>query len=273
MIDRKSLQTSGLDILIENKGFQFSSAFFPYTSGKIGPYLVNVGVVQTGKHYGKVIGQISGLIRETLGIDRLSEMVISGGETKDWILSGPTAIELGTDHTMLYKDRKITGTDLMGRKVIHVADLNNEGSSPRDYWVPTIHRFGGMIKDIFFYIDRNEEGVEVMKRLGLKSDSVVNLDGTAWDYLQKKEVITSQLYKNIRERGTTKEERDEWAKKMLLSDEGIDRLIELFTTQSNKTVKVIREGYPNLRAEIKDRILTKYGRKTSHAINILIDYL
>jgi hypothetical protein len=110
------IQERGLDILAKHKGgFQFTNTFFPYTSGEVGPYYVQSGVVQNdGLDYLHAIGDMSALVERTLGADRLQDclqkFVISGGETRDWIFSGPVAVDLSKRHSvsiphiMLYKD-------------------------------------------------------------------------------------------------------------------------------------------------------------------------
>jgi hypothetical protein len=155
-------------------------------------------------------------------------------------------------HVMLYKDGKSVGTDIKGRQVVHVADLNNEGSSPRDLWVPAIKKAGGTINDIFFYVDRMEEGVNVMKELGLNSYAVVPLDEHAWDYLQKTRVVSPEIYKNLMARGKTREERDAWARNMLKSDAGLARLVQLFDNEQSraKVMKILDKGYPGLKREL-----------------------
>ena len=117
------------------------------------------------------------------------------------------------------------GADVKGKRVLHVSDLNNEGSSPRDMWVPSIRNAGGIIENYLSYVDRLEKGVKVLQELGIKSYPAVPLDDFAWDLLLKWEKIEEDVYKNIRER---MENPDAWAVKMLQSDKGLETLAKLY---------------------------------------------
>lgn len=261
---KEAIQERGLDILSKHKGgFQFTNTFFSYTSAEIGPYYVQSGVVQNdGKDYVTAVNDMASLIEDAVGTERLSKAVISGGETRDWIFSGPVAYKLGLPHLMLYKDGKSVGADIKGKEAIHAADLNNEGSSPRDLWIPAINKAGGRITDIFFYVDRMEEGVHVMKELGLNSYAAVPLDDHAWEYLQKIGVVSSEVYQNLMARGKTKEERGAWARAMLRTDAGLETLAALAASQktAEKAKKILDKGYPDMKAELVDRLVTKYGK-------------
>lgn len=248
-MDHLNLQKRNLDRLVENKGFQFTDVFFPYTSGEIGPYYVQSAVILTnGEDYKGACDDMEKMIKE----NNQSASVISGGETRDWLFSFPMSDRLGLGNAMIYKNGKVLGADMKGKEVIHVADLNNEGSSPRDMWVPTIKSNGGAINQIYFYVDRMEDGVEVMKDLGLESYALVPLDKNAWDYLQQKGVVSKEVYNSLR---TRMEDKDLWAKNMLRSDRGLEVLANMlnFLEKKNraKGEKILNVGYP----EIKDELL------------------
>jgi len=257
-------QEHGLRILAKHKGgFQFTSTFFPYTSGEIGPYFVQSGVVQCdGRDYLEATNTMSGIILDSVDKSTLPNSVISGGETRDWIFSNPASINLSrlldysVPHVMLYKDGKTVGANMVGKQAIHVADLNNEGSSPRKYWVPIIRKAGGTINHIFFYVDRLEGGVQVMQELGLESHAVVPLDNHAWDYLMENGVVDSHIHRNLRQRGNTKESRDLWARNMLSTQAGLERLAELFRNPQTapKAAKVLLEGYPDMQNRLLEEM-------------------
>jgi len=117
------LQLRHLEALVRNKGFQFTDVFFPYTSGQIGPYYVQSAVVlNNGADYSRACKDMARAIKPS----KESCDVISGGETRDWIFSFPVAAELELPHAMIYKNGKILGADIKDKKVVHVADLNNE---------------------------------------------------------------------------------------------------------------------------------------------------
>ena len=253
-MDRVELQEDNLRILVRNGGFQFSDTFFPYTSGQIGPYYVNSeSVMKTSGDYFLAVKYFADLINSV--INKWEFDVISGGESRDWIFSNEVALRLGKSSVMIYKDRKIIPhvDDLRGKRVVHVADLNNEGSSPRDIWIPALRNAGATVKNILFYVDRLEDGVGVMKSLELRSEAVVPLNEHAWNYLKQQDVLNEQIYKNLRER---MEDKDAWARAMLRSEKGFARFRELINNSKTyvKAIKVIEVGYPDLKQEIMDRL-------------------
>lgn len=245
------VQEKHLSFLSQAKdGFKFTDTFFPYTSGEIGPYYIqSAAILAKGIHYSEACKDMESLIRQnSKNID-----VISGGESRDWMFSFPMAIALQRPHLMIYKNGKVFGADVNGRTVAHVADLNNEGSSLRDMWVPTIKKQGGNIEKVFFYVDRIEDGVQVVKDLGLKSYSLVPLDGHAWQYLQDRGVVSPEVYNNLMQR---MEDKDAWATNMLRSDAGFSRLVDLAEDKSSlpKVHKILTKGYPDIGKELLHRL-------------------
>jgi len=232
-------------------GFQFTKTFFPYTSGEIGPYYVqSAAIMADGHNYAIACEDMANMVRDTLGQDWKG--IISGGESRDWVFSGPVAGRLHFPGTWIYKDGKVIGASMKDNNVAHVADLNNEGSSPRDLWMPVIKREGGNIRHIFFYVDRLEDGVDVMKQLGLESHSIIPLDEYAWDQLQIAGTIDKETYQSLRLR---MEDKEKWAERMLRSAEGIETLIALVASGKTreKGLKVLA-SYPNLRDELTCKI-------------------
>ena len=252
-VDCKGIQQRNLEALVRNKGFQFTDVFFPYTSGQIGPYYVQSIVIEkNGFDYKNAIDDMCEIIDNFLAPSSFD--IISGGESRDWDFSNPAAYNLSKAHSKIYKDGKILGADIFDQaRVVHVADLNNEGSSPRDLWVPAIKKAGGIINDIFFYVDRMEDGADVMKQLGLDSHAVVPLDQHAWDYLKEINVVTPEIYRSLSERGCTKESRHQWAIKMLKSDLGFIKFLELYNDPKTlpKAQKILDKGYPELKEEFQ----------------------
>lgn len=245
------MQELGLMTLAANDGFQFTKTFFPYTSGKIGPYYVQSAVVQiNGADYVAAVQALRDLVLES------SAEVISGGESRDWIFSNPVSVLMGLPHATIYKNGKVIGANMEDKEVAHVADLNNEGSSPRDIWVPAIEGAGGKINHIYFYVDRLEDGAGVMEDLGLKSHAVVPLDGHAWGYLLGLTefcVLDKQIYEGLMER---MEDKDRWARDMLRSDEGFKTLSELARNPDTamKVRNILDNGYPDLKDELSERL-------------------
>lgn len=234
--------------LYEAGGFQFTKKWFPYTSGQIGPYYVqSIAITSDGQMYRGVIDAMIKIIELNIGVDNFD--VISGGESRDWDFSNPIAVLLKKPHTKLYKNGKALGADMCGKRVLHIADLNNEGSSPRDQWVPAIQKAGGTISDILFYVDRLEDGVGEMKKLGLKSHSVISLNETAWNILIQHGKISQDVYDSLKLR---MENKKEWAHTMLRSS--AKKLRDMLDSTNSKTrakaKKILDKGYPEIKLEL-----------------------
>jgi hypothetical protein len=105
---------------------------------------------------------------------------------------------------------------------------------------------------IYFFVDRLEDGVEEMQKLGLHSEAVVPLDRHAWDCLREWGAVDENVYRQLRERGQTKEEREVWARNMLRSKAGLEELAGLFRDKKKeaKAWKVLDKGYPDLKPEL-----------------------
>jgi len=258
MVDR-GLQESNLGIILDNGGFRFTNTFFIYTSGEIGPYFVNGEVVVKNPiAFYHSIESLKHYATEIIGKDKFD--VISGGESRDWIFSDPLAIhpEIKKPLRIIYKNGKTLGADVEGKRVLHVSDLNNEGSSPRDLWVPSIRRDGGIIEHYLSYVDRLEKGVGVLKGLGIQSYAVVPLDEIAWNKMLEWGRVEEEVYKNIRERA---ENQDAWGLKMLRSEAGSKRLKDLLEDDKTKDgANKVMDYYCNLDEELIE-IWTRNGVK------------
>jgi orotate phosphoribosyltransferase len=128
-----------------------------------------------------------------------SDPMISGGERRDWLFSGPVAHELGLMHVSLYKDGKTIQlhdptedwrevpslAHLKGRKVVHAVDLITEGSSvyapgsdgsPAKGWVPMLRNAGANIADLFAVVTRQQGGEQMLAKQNVTVDSLVSID-------------------------------------------------------------------------------------------------
>ncbi len=263
-VDREMQKRNLLALAKSPGGFQFSRTFFPYTSFQIGPYYVQSATIMAdGEAYSKASEDMAEMVRGVIGDRR--DVVVSGGESRDWCFSGPVAQILRLPHTMIYKTDetgqcKVIGANVKGKDVIHVADLSNEGSSPRDMWVPAIRNAGGKITGIFFYVDRLEEGVKVMKELGLNSHAVIPLDEVAWQVLQDEKIVAPEVYASLMAR--MKMGNDAWAKSMLRSEEGLATLVSLLASSKTRErgQKILSKGYPDIKDEITSMLLQRKSR-------------
>ncbi len=183
-----------LSLLFKTNAFKVADAENPfwYTSGKLGPYFINVDYLYGSKEdSNNLLSKIDNLLlnssKEDLPeelfdelinhyenneifkttIDKLVEYIennfelslidyISGGERRDWYFSMLVANLLGKPHITVYKDlttvastcdftESTTITSLQGKRVFHIADILNTGSSFERAWVPAINKLGSKI--------------------------------------------------------------------------------------------------------------------------------
>jgi len=210
---KSDAQKINLRNLMATQAFRFideKTPWFPYTSGQIGPYYVqSICVERDGMAYQFAVKSLIELIRTKIG----EFDVISGGETRDWDFSNPVAVMMQKPHAKLYKDGRLLGAEVKGKKVVHVADLNNEGSSVHDYWKPIIEKNGGSFAAVFSFVDRMEDGFALFKKISLPNYSVVPLDEKAWDVLLAEQQISADLHKQLLAR---MQDRRAWAVRTLL---------------------------------------------------------
>ncbi|HLA23621.1 MAG TPA: hypothetical protein VJZ93_03765 [Candidatus Nanoarchaeia archaeon] len=235
-----------LEILARNKAFTFTDeekVWLPYTSGRVGPYYVDSeNVMKNGKDYLSVIEDLADFLVIKTKYQN-EDYVISGGESKDWFFSSPVASRLGMPHLAIYKNGRNLGADIKGRKVIHIADLNNEGFSIGG-WVPKIRKWGGKINDVFFFVERDEEGIQVVEDLGLKSHSLVMLNDDRWEYMLKENVITKEQHASVMD---YRKDKIGWGRKMLDSRQGRDILFKMYVngneSDNQKAKKILKNDF------------------------------
>lgn len=149
--------------------------------------------------------KVHGLLPHPAG----AQWAISGGQTRDWIFSGPVAYELGIPHVSLFKQKpgQTVGEDrveilwpegqievvpyhedeLYGFHAVHVADLLTKGSSvwslapdsqTRRYhgWIPQLNERGADVKDLVVVVDRLQGGSERLLEHGINTCSFVCID-------------------------------------------------------------------------------------------------
>lgn len=231
--------------------FKFTDKWFPYTSGEIGPYYVQSAcVLENPEQYRAAITDLT-VLAETLDAHFT---VISGGESRDWIFSYPLALALQLPHMSVYKDSAVRG--VQSGEALHVADLNNEGSSFRNYWVPTLQKRGGRIVSALFYVDRLEKGTSVLNSLGIPHESVVPLDAHAWRLLLGWGAITPDVYVELL---TYMSYPQEWAHKKLC--EYPEKLVDLLKNPKTheKGMKILDKGYPEMREDICEMLSEDFG--------------
>lgn len=244
------LQEENLRNLLKTGAFRFvdeATPWFPYTSGQIGPYYFQSTTIEKdGDAYATAIRSLAALIRsEAPAVD-----VISGGESRDWDFSNPVAVALRKPHLKLYKDGRALGADVQGRSVLHVADLNNEGSSLRDCWKPRIEKSGGRLAGFACFVDRLEDGVAVLKELNVPAMCVVPLNERAWDLMRREGFIAAATHRLLVER---MRDRRAWALRALRGHPDYFRRLHRDPQTQAKALKIM-QTYEEIRGELEATI-------------------
>ncbi len=231
---KKDLKLSQLQNLVNSGGFKFTEQankpWFDYTSNWIGPYYVqSMDVFKREVDRNIAINSMKMYI--DYFIDEAVAKIISSGETRDWPFGFILADRLKSDMKMLYKDGSSFGIpdiQLQGKTILHVADLNNEGTSVKK-WSTMIQKAGAQITDILFYVDRMEDGVDVCKELGINRHAIIELDEEAWQYLLERNYISPKMYQELVEYW---KDRKAWGCKKIL--EFPDPLVDLIRNEKKR---------------------------------------
>jgi orotate phosphoribosyltransferase len=135
--------------------------------------------------YNDVINQMKEYIEKNIGLDNFE--YISGGERRDWYFSIILANLLNKKHLTVFKNMTaLVSTpdfsetknidDLNGAKVLHLADLITTASSYIKMWVPIINNLNGKMEYSLVVIDRNQNGKENLKNVGVTSHALVTVN-------------------------------------------------------------------------------------------------
>jgi adenine/guanine phosphoribosyltransferase-like PRPP-binding protein len=214
-----------VELLFKTGAFKVAESDNPfwYTSGKLGPYFINVDYLYGSKEESAELlskidellvtapkDEIPGLLFEEVmnhydnseifkkTIDILVEYIennfelklidyISGGERRDWFFSMVIANFLGKPHITIFKDlstvvstcdfeESTEVTSLPGKRVLHIADILNTGSSFERAWVPAINNLGSKINWALYAVDRNQNGAKNLEKIGVRPYTLVELN-------------------------------------------------------------------------------------------------
>lgn len=232
-----------VQLLFDTNAFRVAPENEPfwYTSGKLGPYFINVDYLYGSKEESQsLLDEIDELLATTDKeeipylvcekvmdqydnnemfknvIDKLVEYVennfetnlidyISGGERRDWLFSIPLASLLGKPHITIYKDLTTVASTsdfeeattieyLLGKRVFHVADILNTGSSFEKTWVPAINGLGAKINWALFAVDRNQKGDQKLAELGVQTYSLLKISEELFNVAIRYNVISLPQY-------------------------------------------------------------------------------
>ena len=235
-----------VQLLFDTNAFKVAPENEPfwYTSGKIGPYFINVDYLYGSKEDSQNLlkdidemlanndkEEIPYLLCEEImnhydnnkifktTIDKLVEYVeknfetslidyVSGGERRDWLFSIPIANLLGKPHITIFKDlttvastsdfeEATTIESVAGKRIFHVADILNTGSSFERAWVPAINKLGSKINWALFPVDRNQKGDKKLEELGVQTYSLVQISEELFNVAISYNIISLPQYEML----------------------------------------------------------------------------
>lgn len=141
--------------------------------------------------YKSVISSVADEVKRAL-YNKPQPWMISGGQRRDWLFSGPVAQILGLPHISVYKDERVEvilpnnsvgQNNLKGVTAVHVVDLITEGSSVyrvengvEKGWVPALRSRGVRINDLVSIVSRKQGGEESLEKQGVWVKSFVSVD-------------------------------------------------------------------------------------------------
>ena len=227
-------ETHAFKVAPENKPFW-------YTSGKLGPYFINVdylyGSQEDSQNLLKTIDELlannpkeeipyllcerimehydnNEIFKKT--IDKLVDYIknnfqlklidyISGGERRDWFFSIPIATLLGKPHITIFKDlttvastsdfeESTTIDSVSGKRIFHIADILNTGSSFERAWIPEINKLGSKINWALFTVDRNQHGDKILKELGVQAYSLIQISEELFNIALEQNIINKPQF-------------------------------------------------------------------------------
>lgn len=196
------------EAIVQVEAFKDLSQPVIYTSGEIGLYYINTEKLLEDQgaweQYGddpdlmyehccsqakksKVFEEVIAILADSVksiaaakGL-KLEDIIISGGQRRDWLFSAPVAKLLARQHLALFKDGQsiLQGADgksmasapkdLSGKTCIHIVDLLTKGSSaydpnqnPPTGWIVEIRKLGAKIDSLITVVSRCQGGEEIL---------------------------------------------------------------------------------------------------------------
>ena len=166
--------------------------------------MIEHALKMTDEHptFNEVIDILTGRVRAEMidseGFSNRATTLISGGQRRDWLFSGPVAKKLNLSHLSLYKGGKtelisflegnpveIMGAveDLDNYDSFHLSDLLTEGSSAyrnnnwvEAGWIPWQRKKGININNLATVVTRLQGGEENLKGRGVQTHAFVAID-------------------------------------------------------------------------------------------------
>jgi len=196
------------EYLFQTRAFQILDTPVILTSGNLGIYYINtenllqdegkweeyaenpakminhsLSLMETNPLFNDVINILANKIKKVV---RDKEIVISGGQRRDWPFSGPVSKILEVPHVSIYKDGRflLEGSEsLEGMYIAHVADLMTKGSSAYDSrnepptgWIQILRDKGAIVDNLFNIVTRLQGGEEILGKAGVNTTSLVAIN-------------------------------------------------------------------------------------------------
>lgn len=147
-----------------------------------------VNLMKTNPDFDEVIDIMAGKVQELLD-DYDGVVAVSGGETRDWVFSGPIAHKLAVPHIVLFKDGRVQYTTAssedsngnykpgtivetnnpLSASAVHVAGMLTKGSSaydpnhtPPTGWIPRLREKGITVDHYVTLLTRLQGGEEIL---------------------------------------------------------------------------------------------------------------
>lgn len=147
--------------------------------------------------YKGLIDSMIEFVRSSIKLEEID--YISGGERRDWFFSLIIAKLLKKPHITIYKDmtavitengKTVEAENIMGAKVLHIADLITEASSYERAWIPAIKSIGGQMTNSLVVIDRLQGGSELLASKNVCSFAMISIEKEFFDNALKMGLIT-----------------------------------------------------------------------------------
>ncbi len=206
--------------------------------------------------------------------------VLSGGQRRDWLFSGPVARKLNIPHISLYKDGRIEIIDSYGNVditpilnelyTVHVADLLTEGSSAyrvedgeEKGWVSMLRNGGATINDYVAVITRLQGGEEMLNEKNVVVHPFVAIDKNFINEYSKYPERAIDYLKNP----------EAWSKNYL-KKKGALALVKAFDPEGGKLdrAKKFLKRYSNVLKEsgkikeLEKAVQEKYGKSLNELV-------
>lgn len=254
-------QTEYLDILLKCDALRFTDSFFYTQSGEIKPFRIEAPALHKDiPSYSLLLQQAANEINEKYpSIDIVSGVNLTkeGIESISWSsLFLAHKVNAKSHMTIISDDleRGIRGIrEIEGKNILLMEDVLGTGYTLENICMPLIKECGGNILGAYSLIDKMEIENPIQN---LECDSLIKLDNFAWNYLKNK--IPQEHKETINE---WQENRFDWAKNKLTSNQGIEKLIELGLVTATKPISLkIKTFYSSIKKEM-DRAKRNYNLK------------